>query len=144
MLQNILLACLLCLFLQSNHSFLPSRIVIKQVNSFKQYNDYNNRIITKQKQYATKYNSILYATINTDDDLTSTDKNNSSDLFSKAKIIIPILAILGAAFYFGSNSGFVKTFDFTQFLESAVTKIESLGPLGYLYFSLVSVITYTA
>jgi hypothetical protein len=38
---------------------------------------------------------------------------------------------------FAFNSGYLKFPDFGSLLEQVVSKIESLGPYGYVYFSLV-------
>jgi len=71
----------------------------------------------------------------------SIDDSNGSDkppfflnpaFQSKVKIIIPV-AIVGVLGYLAATSGF--SIDIPQLLESAVTKIEGLGPLGYLYFA---------
>lgn len=59
---------------------------------------------------------------------------------SKLKIIIPV-AVVGVLGYLAATSGF--SIDISQILESAVTKIEGLGPLGYFYFAGVSVFTCT-
>lgn len=56
---------------------------------------------------------------------------------SKLKIVIPV-AIVGALGYVAATSGL--SIDFSQLLESAVSKVEGLGPLGYLYFSAVRII----
>ena len=71
----------------------------------------------------------------------SIDDSNGSDkppfflnpaFQSKLKIVIPV-AIVGVLGYLAATSGF--SIDIPQLLESAVTKIEGLGPLGYLYFA---------
>ena len=52
------------------------------------------------------------------------------------KVIIPVVTVLAvAAVVLGS--GKFGTFDFTQIIEESASKIEKMGPYGYLYFALV-------
>ena len=54
------------------------------------------------------------------------------------KVIIPVVTILAVAAA-AVASGKFSTFDFTQVIEQSASKIEKMGPYGYLYFALVSV-----
>jgi hypothetical protein len=65
------------------------------------------------------------------------DANSTSPL--NLKIIIPVVVILAAAAA-AVGSGQFGTFDFTQIIEQSASKIEKMGPYGYLYFALVRVI----
>lgn len=53
------------------------------------------------------------------------------------KIIIPVVTILAVAAA-AVASGKFGTFDFAQVVEQSASKIEKMGPYGYLYFALVS------
>ena len=64
-------------------------------------------------------------------------EKNESGIKSKLKFIIPsAIAVLAGAYAF--KSGLVNI-DIPQLLEATIAKIESLGPYGYLYFSLVCI-----
>jgi hypothetical protein len=67
------------------------------------------------------------------------DANSTSPL--NLKIIIPVVVILAAAAA-AVGSGQFGTFDFTQIIEQSASKIEKMGPYGYLYFALVRVIDF--
>ena len=53
------------------------------------------------------------------------------------KVIIPVVTILAVAAA-AVASGKFGTFDFAQVVEQSASKIEKMGPYGYLYFALVS------
>ena len=59
------------------------------------------------------------------------------------KVIIPVVTILAVAAA-AVASGKFSTFDFTQVVEQSASKIEKMGPYGYLYFALVSLILFFA
>jgi hypothetical protein len=93
----------------------------------------------KYKSSKTNFQTLLNSRIplNDENDIGDNNNNNDSlDFKSKLKYIIPVVGA-GAAAYFLINSFGLKIPDLTQLLESSVAKIESLGPYGYLYFSLV-------
>lgn len=62
------------------------------------------------------------------------DANSTTPL--NLKIIIPVVVILAAAAA-AVASGQFGTFDFTQIIEQSASKIENMGPYGYVYFALV-------
>lgn len=55
------------------------------------------------------------------------------------KVIIPVVLVLAAAAA-AVVSGQFGTFDFTKIIEESAAKIENMGPYGYIYFALVSII----
>lgn len=59
------------------------------------------------------------------------------------KVIIPVVTILAVAAA-AVASGKFSTFDFTQVVEESASKIEKMGPYGYLYFALVSLVLFSA
>ena len=63
-------------------------------------------------------------------------KENSTSPVSY-KVIIPVVTILVVAAA-AVASGKFSNFDFTQVVEQSASKIEKMGPYGYLYFALVS------
>ena len=67
------------------------------------------------------------------------NKDNKTTIFSKLKFFIPILALIGVGFIVNANGGFnsLKSLDIGAYLEATVEKVASLGPLGYIYFSLI-------
>ena len=69
----------------------------------------------------------------------SDNKDNKTTIFSKLKFVIPIVALIGVGLIINTNGGFnsLKSFDIGAYLEATVEKVASLGPLGYLYFSLI-------
>lgn len=52
------------------------------------------------------------------------------------KVIIPVVTVLAAAAAVVASGKF-GSFDFTQVIEESVSKIENMGPYGYLYFAAV-------
>lgn len=67
------------------------------------------------------------------------DANSTSPM--NLKIIIPVVVILAAAAA-AVASGQFGTFDFTQIVEQSASKIENMGPYGYVYFALVRAIDF--
>ena len=59
------------------------------------------------------------------------------------KVIIPVVTILAVAAA-AVASGKFSTFDFTQVVEQSASKIEKMGPYGYLYFALVRLFLFSA
>lgn len=85
-----------------------------------------------QLQEDSRYDCSLYSgpIENTDDDKDSNGLN--------LKVIIPVVALLAAAAAI-VGSGKFGAFDFQQIIEQSASKIEKMGPYGYVYFALVSI-----
>ena len=66
--------------------------------------------------------------------INDTETNTSSPI--NLKVIIPVVTVLAAAAAVVASGQF-GSFDFTQIIEESVSKIENMGPYGYLYFAAV-------
>lgn len=120
--------------------FNPSRKLLGVPSTFqKKYHNYINSI-SYSNSVTSK--STLYAENSLKDSnlpLKGQQLQNTNGTFNKLKIVIPVVSAALGAFAL-SQSGIVKLPDITSQLEGLVSKIESLGPYGYLYFSLVGTI----
>lgn len=67
--------------------------------------------------------------------LSTVEEKNSTAL--NLKVIIPVVTVLAVAAV-AVASGKFGTFDFAQVVEQSASKIEKMGPYGYLYFAVVS------
>ena len=65
-------------------------------------------------------------------------KSVKSAVFNQKYIIIAVISFIAAATAVASGVFGTVDLDFTGLMERSLLKIESLGPYGYLYFSLVS------
>lgn len=63
-------------------------------------------------------------------------KSSKSTAFSQ-KTLISVVISFAALVITATIGGFRIDFDFSTLLERSLLKIESLGPLGYIYFALV-------
>lgn len=82
---------------------------------------------------------VIQSSNNNDNPVDKSNDNDNNPIVSKLKVIIPVIAVVGLLFYANANGGFesIKSFDVIAFLERTVEKVASLGPLGYVYFSLI-------
>lgn len=117
--------------------FNPSRRLLGVTsNVHKEFHNYIN-IFTYSNSAVS--NSILYAHNSINDTnlpLKGQQLQSTYGPFNNLKVIIPFLFTALVAIGL-SQSGIVKLPEISSLLESVVSKIESLGPYGYLYFSLV-------
>lgn len=71
---------------------------------------------------------------------TTNIENNKETPIINLKVIIPIVTVITAVAAAVILSGKLSNFDFTQIIEEASSKIEKMGPYGYLYFALIYIV----
>ena len=128
---------LICLFLPTFcNGFSYRSSPIQQCTSFKsspsKYRSLQVPHLQPQVQEDNRYVSTLQSAPLENINELEGEKSNPLNL----KVIIPVVTVLAvAAVVLGS--GKFGTFDFTQIIEESASKIEKMGPYGYLYFALV-------
>lgn len=120
-----------------NYRSSPIQRCVSFTSSTKKYRCVQIPHLQPQVQEDNRYDSTLQSAPL--ENINEGDGENPSPL--NLKVIIPVVTVLAVAAA-AVGSGKFGTFDFTQIIEQSASKIEKMGPYGYLYFALVGEALY--